>query len=139
MGNNSKNKEILFKVTADDCRWDYFKGSGNGGQNKQKTSSGVRCTHLASGAVGQSTESRSQFQNKKAAFARMTQTDKFRIWIKMETARRCRDEAAERQEAARIERYLEHALKDENISTQVKINGDWVEVDPLTFCPKLSG
>jgi hypothetical protein len=24
-----KEKEVLFKVTADDCRWDYYRGSGD--------------------------------------------------------------------------------------------------------------
>ena len=50
---------ILFSVTAKDCRWDYFRGSGKGGQKSNMTSSRVRCTHKESGAVGQSDETRS--------------------------------------------------------------------------------
>ena len=47
-------REKLFTLTAKNFRWDYFRGSGKGGQKRNKTSSGVRCTHEESGAVGQS-------------------------------------------------------------------------------------
>jgi peptide chain release factor 1 len=80
--------ELLFSVTASDCRWDYFRGSGKGGQKRNKTSSGVRCTHIASGAVGQSDDTRSQHQNKRTAFERMANTTAFKAWHKVECARR---------------------------------------------------
>ena len=47
-------KTLLFSVTAGDCKWDYYRGTGSGGQKKNKTSNCVRCTHTASGAVGKS-------------------------------------------------------------------------------------
>ena len=53
-------KKLLFSVTAADCRFDYYRGSGKGGQKRNKTSSAVRCTHIASGAVGASDDTRSQ-------------------------------------------------------------------------------
>jgi len=31
-----KERKLLFSVTAKDCRWDYFKGTGAGGQKKLK-------------------------------------------------------------------------------------------------------
>ena len=31
-------KEKLFTVTANDCTWTYYRGSGPGGQKKNKTS-----------------------------------------------------------------------------------------------------
>lgn len=81
-------KEVLFSITANDCHWDYFRGSGKGGQKRNKTSSGVRCTHIESGAVGQSDDTRSQHQNKRIAFERMAATEKFKAWHKLECARR---------------------------------------------------
>jgi len=63
-----KEKEILFSVTASDCRFDYYSGTGAGGQARNKSLSAVRCTHIASGAVGKSEEERSQKQNKITAF-----------------------------------------------------------------------
>ena len=85
-------KTVLFSVTAADCRWDYFRGSGKGGQKRNKTESGVRCTHVASGAVGQSDDTRSQHDNKRTAFKRMAETAKFKAWHKIECARRMGEE-----------------------------------------------
>lgn len=121
-------RELIFAVTADDCRWDYFRGSGDGGQKKQKTSSACRCTHKESGAVGKSSDGRSQWQNKKAAFRKMTETKEFRMWVKLETSRRLRDSAEEEREKARIERYIKEAMKPENIKTQITEDGKhWID------------
>jgi len=81
-------KELLFSVTANDCKFDYYRGSGSGGQKKNKTSNCVRCTHSDSGAVGRSEEGRSQRKNKEMAFKRMSETKEFKYWHKMESARR---------------------------------------------------
>lgn len=78
-----KRKTKLFSVTADDCRWDVFRGSGNGGQKKQKTSSGVRCVHEASGAEGKATDSRDQAINRRTAFERMIKTPEFQGWLQL--------------------------------------------------------
>lgn len=80
-------KEILFSVTASDCEWSYTRGSGKGGQKRNKTSSHVRCVHKDSGAVGQSDDTRSQHQNKRIAFQRMAETKEFKAWHKIEVAR----------------------------------------------------
>ena len=79
---------LLFSVTRKDCKFDYFRGSGKGGQKRNKTSSGVRCIHLASGAVGVSDDTRSQHQNKRIAFERMSNSKRFKDWHKIEVARR---------------------------------------------------
>lgn len=89
--------ELLFSVTARDCRWDYFRGTGKGGQKRNKTESGVRCTHVDSGAVGQSDDTRSQHQNKRIAFKRMSETDAFKTWHRRECARRLGDEVKIRE------------------------------------------
>ena len=43
-------RQLLFSVTANDCDWSYTRGTGNGGQKKNKTNSAVHCKHRASGA-----------------------------------------------------------------------------------------
>lgn len=78
-----KNRTKMFSITASDCRWDVFRGSGDGGQKRQKTSSGVRCVHEASGAEGKATDSREQSQNRKRAFERMVATPEFQGWLKL--------------------------------------------------------
>ena len=78
-----KKKTKMFSVTAADCRWDVFRGSGDGGQKKQKTSSGVRCVHEPSGAEGKATDNRMQSVNRKTAFERMAASPEFQSWLKL--------------------------------------------------------
>lgn len=115
----NSSKELLFSVTADDCRWDYYRGTGAGGQKRNKTSSAVRCTHTASGAVGQSDETRHQHQNKKAAFRKMHETKEFKTWHRLEVARRT-------GELAKIEDQIEHDLKFRT-KVEVQEDGKWVD------------
>jgi len=114
-------KEILFSVTKKDCRWDYYRGTGAGGQKKNKTSNCVRCTHNDSGAVGKSEDGRSQAHNKREAFRKMAESPKFKAWIKLEKAKRM-------GEIARIEEEVERAMHSSNIKVETKDkNGKWTE------------
>lgn len=81
-------RELIVTVTAAQCRFDYYRGSGAGGQHRNKTSSAVRCTHEPSGAVGQAEDTRSQHENRRIAFGRMARSERFQKWIRLETARR---------------------------------------------------
>ena len=65
-------------VSIKDCRVDTFRAGGPGGQRQNKVSSGVRIVHEPSGAVGESRDERSQLQNKKLAFRRMSTTQSLR-------------------------------------------------------------
>jgi protein subunit release factor A len=80
------SKELLFSITRKDFRIDTFRSGGKGGQNQNKRDTGVRITHLDSGAVGESREERSQLQNKKNAFRRCIESEKFKIWHKIKTS-----------------------------------------------------
>ena len=82
------NRSLLFSVTANDCEWSYTRGSGNGGQKKNKTSSAVHCMHRPSGAHGYSESSRSQGDNRRDAFQKMTESSEFQKWLNIETMRR---------------------------------------------------
>jgi hypothetical protein len=82
--NIKRNRKLAFSVTAKDLRIDTFRSGGKGGQNQNKVNSGVRITHEASGAVGESREERDQLQNKKRAFERMTETKEFKSWIDLQ-------------------------------------------------------
>ena len=64
-------REILFHADASDFRVDTYRGTGPGGQHRNKTDSCVRITHIASGLVASCCETRSQAQNKKIAFAKL--------------------------------------------------------------------
>lgn len=73
--------EKIFSVTLDDCDVQTFSAGGPGGQHQNTSNTGVRIKHRASGATGESREHRSQLQNKKAAFKRMTEDKRFGVFL----------------------------------------------------------
>ena len=83
-----KKRELLFSVTANDCEWSYTKGTGAGGQKRNKTSSAVHCIHRPSGAHAYSEGSRSQADNKRDAFVKMAESAEFKKWHHIESLRR---------------------------------------------------
>jgi len=113
-------RQLVFSVTAADCEWSYTRGTGNGGQKKNKTNSAVHCIHRPSGAHGYSEGSRSQAQNRREAFVRMAQSKEFEKWRTMEFARRTGAQAAMDDQVAREMR---------KIRVDVKEDGKWVPVD----------
>jgi hypothetical protein len=75
-------KSLVFSTSIKDCRVDTFRAGGNGGQNQNKRNTGVRVVHPPSGAVGEAREQRSQLQNKKMAFRRMAESQRFKTWAR---------------------------------------------------------
>ncbi len=63
-------------IRKEDIRTDVFRASGAGGQHVNRTESGVRFTHLPTGTVAESTESRSQHKNREIAMGRLVQAIK---------------------------------------------------------------
>ena len=88
-------KKKILSVTIHDCRVDTFRAGGKGGQNQNVRDTGVRVVHEPSGAKGESREQRSQLQNKRTAFRRMGESDKFLCWIRIATARALGQETIE--------------------------------------------
>ena len=79
----SKKKQKWFSITAKDCKFQTYRGSGKGGQHRNKTDSAVRCIHTASGAVGSCEEHKEQKQNKRKAFERMAKSKEFQSWLQL--------------------------------------------------------
>ena len=104
-------------MTKNDCRFDYFRGTGKGGQKRNKTSSGVRCIHIASGAIGVSDDTRSQHDNKVIAFRRMYESKAFQDWHKIETMRKL-------GMLADIDTTVDRQMK--NILVENRVDGKWV-------------
>lgn len=82
----------------------------------------MRCVHINSGATGQASDSRSQFQNKKLAFARMVENKTFQDWLKIETAKITGKEERIKKEVDKMmdSRYLKIEGKNEK--------GLWIEI-----------
>lgn len=120
------SKELLFSVTAADCEWQYLRGTGPGGQKRNKTESKVRCVHRASGASGESDLTRSQHENKIIAFGKMAATKKFQLWHKLEIARRSGDQLT-------LEDKVDKAMKDANLKIEGKVDGRWVPIEEAPF------
>lgn len=76
-------RERVFKLTEKDFIFKATRGSGKGGQKKNKTSSAIQCFHEPSGAMAECEDSRDQSQNKKIAFKRLTETIKFKAWLQL--------------------------------------------------------
>lgn len=81
------SKKPLVSLTAKNFRWDYYNGSGKGGQNRNKRANCVRCFHDPSGSMGKSEDERDLGQNKKLAFKRCTEKETFKKWLKIESMR----------------------------------------------------
>jgi hypothetical protein len=64
-------RDISDEKLLRDCRLEVFRGSGPGGQKRNKTSSAVRLVHVPSGISATASDSRSQAQNRAAALKRL--------------------------------------------------------------------
>lgn len=116
-----KEKELLYSLSKEkgDFIIQPFKGSGKGGQKRNKTMSCARIIHPASGSVSECQEERSFDQNKKKAFKRLIQSDKFQQWHRIESARRM-------GRFANIEDEVNREMQ--NVKIEVVQDGKWVEV-----------
>lgn len=113
-------KTPLFSVTKADLRRETFRCPGKGGQNVNKRETGVRYTHIASGAVGHSCTHRRQEDNEREAFQRLANSKEFRNWLKLECARRLGQPVPETPEQImeRVDRMIEDGLQNGEIQIE---------------------
>lgn len=117
-------RELLFSVTKNDFEIQTFRAGGKGGQNQNKVNSGVRRIHKDSGARGEARDNRTYEANRKAAFLRLIETNEFKVWHKIETARRL-------GVALEIDSYMKKAMDDSNLVVEVKDElGRWTTATP---------
>lgn len=119
-------RELLFSVTAKNVVWQFLRGSGKGGQKKNKTSSAVRCTHKESGATGYAEDTRSQAQNRRLAFKRMGQDKLFPAWVRIKAA-----EVS--GETDRIKARVDESMKFTLVEVKDE-DGRWVITKELGGC-----
>lgn len=105
-------RKLLFSITKKDFEIQTFRSGGKGGQNQNKTESGVRLIHKDSGARGEARDSRDQHINKKNAFKRLINTPKFQAWLKIEISKKT-GQQAEIERCAKL--WVEEQMKEENL------------------------
>jgi len=117
------DSQIVVDVEEKDLRIDVFRASGAGGQHVNKTSSGVRITHLPTGIVVQCQQERSQHRNRDMAMkvlkARLYQQEKRRQDEKLQEMHDGKDEIAW---GSQIRSYVLHPyqlIKDHRINLEV--------------------
>lgn len=64
-------RELLFSFTKKDFRIDFYRGSGPGGQHRNKKDTACRITHIETGLSSCAEDSKSQHTNKKNAFRKL--------------------------------------------------------------------
>ena len=107
-------KKLLFSLSKNDFELQFFRAGGKGGQNQNKRDTGVRIVHPDSGAVGESREERSQLQNKRNAFKRLVNSDKFKSWHKVMCAKLMNKKSLDEiVDELMAEEFLKIEVKDE--------------------------
>lgn len=113
-------KEKLFTITRKDFEVQTFRCGGHGGQHQNKTSSGVRIIHKASGAVGESREERHQQANRRIALERLSKNKVFLAWCNLHSRELIDNET--------LEEKVKRMMSPENIKVEILDNNNrWVE------------
>lgn len=127
-------REHVVTVTLKDCDVQTFCAGGNGGSNQNAKQTGVRIIHRASNAVGEARDSRYQWQNKKAAFRRMSESLKFKQWVRRIAG--LDEELPDHRSSAYVRTYnlvdkrvKDHRTGEASANVEAVLNG---ELDVLT-------
>ncbi len=111
-------------IRKDDIRRDVFRASGAGGQHVNRTESGVRFTHLPTGVVAESTESRSQHKNSEIAMGRLIQQIRDMQQNQQQSAlasqRRSLVGSGDRSEKIRTYNWPQNRVTDHRLEGEVK-------------------
>ena len=115
-----KFEEEEIDIRKDDLRTDTFRSQGAGGQHVNKTESGVRFTHIPTGIVAESTDSRSQHKNREIALQRLYV--KIRESIREKTYQEQKDQrkslvgTGDRSDKIRTYNYPQNRVTDHRIN-----------------------
>jgi len=119
-------KHLLFSLSKEkgDFVVQPFKGTGNGGQKRNKTMSACRIIHPASGTVSECQEERSFTQNKKKAFERLVEKEQFKQWLKLETMKHTGEYLVMLDQ-------VEKSMLPSNLKIEGVVDGKWVELTDI--------
>ncbi|HPR01917.1 MAG TPA: peptide chain release factor-like protein, partial [Saprospiraceae bacterium] len=124
-------------IRKEDLKVDTFRSSGAGGQHVNKTESGVRFTHLPTGIVSESTDGRSQIQNREIAlqrlYAKIRDAQVQEHENKVASQRRSLVGSGDRSDKIRTYNYPQNRVTDHRINLTLYnldaiMNGDITEI-----------
>lgn len=119
---NSDN-EPIHSITEKDFTFKYTRGSGAGGQKRNKTSSACHCSHPDSGARGYSDATRSQHKNKLDAWYKCVTSKRFKTWHRIEIAKVTGD-------AAKVDEKVDHEMMFNTRTEYRDEDGNWTTKVP---------
>ena len=130
-------EEIDFQLDLNDCKFDVFRASGNGGQCVNTTDSAVRLTHSTTGIVISCQDEKSQLKNKEKALkvlrSRLYEMELEKQHDAEAEARRSQVGTGDRSEKIRTYNFPQGRVTDHRIKLTLHrldgiLNGDLDEV-----------
>ena len=130
-------EEIDFHLDMNDCKFDVFRASGNGGQCVNTTDSAVRLTHIPTGIVISCQDEKSQLKNKDKALkvlrSRLYEMELEKQHDAEAEARRSQVGTGDRSEKIRTYNFPQGRVTDHRIKLTLHrldsiINGDIGEI-----------
>jgi len=130
-------EEVDFELNMNDCKFDVFRASGNGGQCVNTTDSAVRLTHIPTGIVISCQDEKSQLKNKDKAL-KVLRSRLYELELQKKNdaeaeARRSQVGTGDRSEKIRTYNFPQGRLTDHRIKLTIHkldavMDGDLYEV-----------
>ena len=130
-------EEVDVQIDMNDCKFDVFRASGNGGQCVNTTDSAVRLTHIPTGIVISCQDEKSQLKNKDKALkvlrARLYELEQAKQHDAEAEARRSQVGTGDRSEKIRTYNFPQGRVTDHRIKLTLHrldsiMNGDLDEI-----------